>query len=66
MEIVIEDEEVTILGCQSQNEGQGEMQGLIDRVLSDHSGKKFFSSIPLNSVMKHILDKKGIEYPKDI
>ena len=53
---------VSIYSVNSLNSGKGEVQEMIDLIKEDFSDKKLHGSVPLNSTMKHIYDKKGVDY----
>ena len=53
---------LSIYMCESSNKGKGEVQEMIDLIRKDYPDHKLYGSVPLNSVMKHIYDKKGVIY----
>jgi hypothetical protein len=64
MELYIADEGVCIDGVQFTNQGNGEFQEMIDLLKEDFKGKELYGSVPVNSIVKYVFDKKGILYPK--
>jgi hypothetical protein len=64
MELYVAEEGVCIDGVNSSNPGQGEFQEMIDLLREDFRGKELSASVPVNPIAKHVLDKKGIVYPK--
>lgn len=65
MQLAKGDDWVSIYLVESKNAGQGEVQQMIDIIRGDFPGKRLLSSAPLNNAMKHILDKKGVEYAEN-
>ena len=53
---------LSIYMCKSNNQGKGEVQEMIDLIRKDYPDYKLYGSVPLNSVMKHIYDKKDVIY----
>ena len=53
---------LSIYMCESNNRGKGEVQEMIDLIRKDYPDHKLYGSVPLNSVMKHIYDKKDVIY----
>jgi hypothetical protein len=64
MELYIAEDGVCIDGVDSANQGKGEFQEMIDFLREDFKGKVLYASVPVNPIAKHVLDKKGIIYPK--
>lgn len=65
MQLAVGKDWVSIYLVESKNPGQGEVQQMIDLVRGDYPGKRLTASAPLNNAMKHIFDKKGVEYSKE-
>jgi hypothetical protein len=61
--IVAEGEDwISIYSCESGNPNKGEVQEMIDLLRKDFKGKKLWGSVSLSGPMKHIYDKKGVQY----
>jgi len=57
---------ISIYSVLSKNPGKGEVSEMIDLIKKDFPNKKLYGSVPLNSTMKHIYDKKGVNYGRNI
>lgn len=62
MQLAEGDDWVSIYLVESSNPGKGEVQQMIDIIRGDYPTKRLTASAPLNDVIKHIFDKKGVEY----
>lgn len=62
MQLAVGKDYVSIYLVESKNQGRGEVQQMIDIVRGDFPDKRLTASAPLNNTIKHIFDKKGVDY----
>jgi hypothetical protein len=65
MQLAVEKDWVSIYFVSSHNQGQGEVQEMIDLLKKDCPNKRLMGSYPLTDTMKHIFDKKGVDYGEE-